>query len=252
MCRGVGFAGAAPLLGACSSYLVSAGSHLVLLDCGPGTLERLYRLDVLRRLDAIVISHMHMDHMLDLLPLSGGISRREFGGRRPTLYVPQSDSLEILRSLDDVFATEPRGATQFDAAFQIRLYDASSCFEIGPLSITFAPTAHSCTCYAVRVSAGRASVVYGADGANSRALEEHATQTDLLILEATFADDRQAAAKYLHMTAAQAGEFASRVGAGRLLLTHLLPGSGLAHVELAARSFDGAVELAREGLSYEL
>jgi ribonuclease BN (tRNA processing enzyme) len=102
------------------------------------------------------------------------------------------------------------------------------------------------------VTSHRRTVVYGADGANSGSLEAHAAKTDLLILEATFGDDSQAAAKSLHMTATQAGELARRVGARRLLLTHLLPGSGPAYVELAARSFDGDIELAREGLSYEL
>jgi ribonuclease BN (tRNA processing enzyme) len=60
----LGFAGAAPLQGACSSYLVSHAGTRVLLDCGPGTLERLWRHGVLGELDAIVISHMHADHVL--------------------------------------------------------------------------------------------------------------------------------------------------------------------------------------------
>jgi ribonuclease BN (tRNA processing enzyme) len=63
----LGFAGAAPLEGACSSYVVSGGDRSVLLDCGPGTLERLWRRGLMQRLDAVVISHMHVDHVLDLL-----------------------------------------------------------------------------------------------------------------------------------------------------------------------------------------
>jgi ribonuclease BN (tRNA processing enzyme) len=91
--RVIGFAGAAPLLGACSSYAVSDHEHVVLLDCGPGTLKRVWRLGLLPSLDAIVISHMHLDHMhldhmLDLLLFSGHLVREELGGRRPALHVP--------------------------------------------------------------------------------------------------------------------------------------------------------------------
>jgi ribonuclease Z len=73
----------------------------------------------------------------------------------------------------------------------------------------------------------------------------------LVVLEATFANDAAAAAEVGHMTAAQAGELAARAGAKRLLLTHLLPDS---HVDLAwhaAQSFEGPVDIAREGFTYE-
>jgi ribonuclease BN (tRNA processing enzyme) len=71
----LGFAGAAPLEGGCSSYVVSGGDRSVLLDSGPGTLERLWRRGLMQRLDAVVISHKHADHVLDLLPFAGEVVR---------------------------------------------------------------------------------------------------------------------------------------------------------------------------------
>jgi ribonuclease BN (tRNA processing enzyme) len=70
----LGFAGAAPLEGACSSYVVSTKDTTLLLDCGPGTLERLWQRELLGRIDAIVLSHMHADHVLDLVPFSGEVA----------------------------------------------------------------------------------------------------------------------------------------------------------------------------------
>ena len=83
-------------------------------------------------------------------------------------------------------------------------------------------------------------------------LEALARGAELLILEATYADDLQAAAAQGHITAGQAGELASDSHVKRLMLTHLLPGEQQSLQPLAERSFAGPVDLAREGLTYEL
>lgn len=246
----LGFAGAAPLAGACSSYAVSDRERVVLLDCGPGSLERVWRFGLLPKLEAIVLSHMHLDHMLDLLLFSGELVREQLGQRRPALHVPANVGPDVLSAFDHVFSTS--ATNRFDAAFDVTEYGVADQMRIGELAITFAPTAHTAPCFAIRVSDGRASLVYGADGGPSSAVEELAAATDLLILEATFAEDAEAAAAHGHMTATQAGELAARVGAGSLLLTHLLPGAGDELVELASRNFGGRVDLAREGLLYDL
>lgn len=248
----LGFAGAAPLNGACPAYCVGAGDSLVLLDCGPGALERLWRRELLGRLDAIVVSHMHADHVLDLLPMAGDVVRSLLGGRRPRLWVPQADGLEVLEALDAAFARGSSTSSRFDAAFEVGVYRPEDRLQIGELACTFAPTAHPRPCSAIRVTDGDAAIVYGADGSPSEALATLATGADLLVLEATFADDAEAAAEHGHMTARQAGELAARAGAARLLLTHLLPDAGDDYIRLAARSFSGSIELAREGLVYRL
>lgn len=247
----LGFAGAAPLNGACPGYCVDGGGSRVLLDCGPGTLERLWRRELLGRLDAIVVSHMHMDHVLDLLPMAGELVR-SLVGRRQRLWVPHGDGPGVLDALDAAFARDPNSGSRFDAAFEVGEYRPEDSLQIGALTCTFAPTAHPRPCFAIRVTDGDAAVVYGADGSPSEAVAALATGADLLVLEATFADDAAAAAEQGHMTAAQAGALAARAGAARLLLTHLLPDAGDDHVRHAARSFSGPIELAREGLSYEL
>jgi ribonuclease BN (tRNA processing enzyme) len=244
----LGFAGAAPLLGACSSYVVSSDQAIVLLDCGPGTLERLWRRRLLDGLDAIVVSHMHADHVLDLVPLAGEIVQSMLDGRRIALYVPDADALG---RLDRAFAREDGRPSRYDVAFTVAEYRADSRLAIGDLDLSFAPTAHAQPCLAARITEGRTVIVYGADGGPSDALASLAAGADLLVLEATFADDEAAAAATGHMTAAQAGALAARAGARRLLLTHLLPQMSQADlVRGAGRAFDGPVELAREGYRY--
>jgi ribonuclease BN (tRNA processing enzyme) len=248
----LGFAGAAPLEGACSAYLVADGEQLVLLDCGPGALERVWREGALERLGAIVVSHMHLDHVADLPLIAGELVRDRLRVPRPALYVPRGDGPNVLRALDATFTRAQTPRTRFDVAFDVREYDARDRVELGALTLTFAPTAHAQPCFAARVDDGSAAIVYGADGSPSESLAQLAAGADVLVLEATYAENAAAAAAQGHMTAAQAGELARRAGAGRLVLTHLVPGECERVAELAAREFDGPVELAREGLEYEL
>lgn len=247
----LGSVGAAPLGGACPAYLVSAGGAAVLLDCGPGALERLWRTSALGRLEAIVISHMHADHVLDLVPFAGELVQSILH-RRLTLYVPAGNGPAGLRRLDAAFNRVPGTQTRFAAAFDVREYDADTTLRIAGLSLSFAPTAHPQPCYAARITDGRTAIVYGADGGPSHAVEQLARDADLLLLEATFAEDAAAAAASGHMTALQAGELAERAGARRLLLTHLVPTEPLDRItDLAGSVFRGRIELAVEGYVFE-
>ena len=55
--------------GACSGYLIEQGSTRVLIDCGNGVLSRLQQVCKIKDLSAIVLSHLHSDHMADMLVL---------------------------------------------------------------------------------------------------------------------------------------------------------------------------------------
>src|ERR1700742_1403641 len=76
--------------GACSGYLVEGGGVRVLLDCGPGVFAKLRRYADYDAVDAVVISHLHADHILDLVPFASGLryAPREHPGHRPRLLAP--------------------------------------------------------------------------------------------------------------------------------------------------------------------
>lgn len=250
----LGFRVAAPLGAACSSYAVSGGSALLLLDCGPGALERLWERRLVERLDAIVISHMHMDHMLDLLPFSGEVTqmalRERLPDRRvPALYLPRSHGPDIMATLSTAVGSD---IARFRDAFELREYDESDTVEVGGLSVTFTPTTHAQPCYAARVTDGRSTIVYGADGAYSEQLVSHAAGADLLLLEATYLDAGPELARDGHMNGEQAGDIAQRAGARRLLLTHVgpWPERNAENVRRARERFGGEVELVETGAVY--
>jgi ribonuclease BN (tRNA processing enzyme) len=244
----------APLGAPCSSYVVRGRSALILLDCGPGALEQLWDRGLAERLDAIVISHMHMDHMLDLLPFSGEVTQMALRGRRPerrlpALYLPRGGGPDVLTKLSSAVGSD---FARFREAFELHEYDERDTVEIGDLRVTFAPTAHAQPCYAPRVSDGLATFVYGADGAYSERLISHAAGADLLLLEATYLDAGPELAKNGHMNGEQAAEVARRAGARRLLLTHVgpWPERNAENLRRAGERFAGEVELVEQGAVY--
>jgi ribonuclease BN (tRNA processing enzyme) len=243
----------APLGGACAGYLVHGDGGTILLDCGPGTLERVWRRGLAGRLSAIVLSHAHADHVLDLVPwstsvTSGELEHRAGGPLPPTpLYVPRDHGPQVLDAL--VVALGLR-EDRFSGAFDLREYDDRDRLSIAGMELTFARTAHPVPCFAPRIDDGRATIVYGADGARSPALVAHAHDADLLVVEATYLDPDPGQQRYGHMTGEEAGQVASQAGAKRLLLTHLLPrpDENLENLRRARAAFSGTVDLAREGL----
>jgi ribonuclease BN (tRNA processing enzyme) len=245
----LGFRVGAPLGAACPGYVVHAESATLLLDCGPGVLERLWARGLAGRLDAIVLSHMHMDHVLDLLPLSGEITRMALGEpARPALWVPRGRGPEALAGLAEAVGSD---YARFGEAFELGEYDDGDELAIGDLGLTFAPTAHAQPCYAARVIEGDSTLVYGADGALSESLLTHAEGADVLLLEATFADESPELEAAGHMTGAQAAEVADRAGAKRLLLTHTGPWPNDDNLRHARERF-AAVELVTEGAVYDV
>jgi ribonuclease BN (tRNA processing enzyme) len=102
--------------------------------------------------------------------------------------------------------------------------------------------------YAVRAEAGGRVLVYTADTGPSEDVAAHAGGADLLIAEASFQDPVEGGEE-IHMTATQAGELASKAGAGRLVLTHIPPGLDKQRsLEQARRAYGGETLLASDGL----
>jgi ribonuclease BN (tRNA processing enzyme) len=259
--------------GACSSYLVRGGGVCLLLDCGSGTLPLLLERDLTRRLDAIVISHMHRDHMLDLLPFADlAAVRALYPGCgewvKPRLLLPPG-GVQTLVSLNDVWYAgreDPDGANDPDApapsikrlsgAFEMSEYGDEDRLKAGGLTISFRRTRHGPgPCYAPRVSDGRATLVYSADSGYTPDLADHARGAHLFLCEATFsAKHPYWTEKHGHMTGEDAGRLAAEAGVERLVLTHLGPDPEANRRNLAdARArFGGTVNLARVGASFRV
>ena len=247
--------------GACSGYLVEDGDSCLLVDCGSGVFSKLRRFCDYVDVDAIVITHMHADHFLDLIPYACALTyaprqqpvpiERWPGAdhpARPRLHVP-AGATEVLRTIAGA-ASQPY---LLDKAFHMSEYAPDETLAVGLLSIAFQPVPHFVPSNAIQVRGAEGGrFTFGADHGPTDALEGFADGSDLLILEATLPRPEREDSRG-HLTPAEAGEHAARLDAGRLVLTHISDelDADWALAE-AQRSFAGPVEVAHEGAVYEV
>ena len=238
--------------GACSGYLVETGGTCLLLDCGPGVLGRLRTLRDYASVDAVVISHVHADHVLDLVPYASALTYSPRGAAgelpRPALHVPPG-AVERLAALS---VGAGMRADHVERPFAVREYTPEETLEAGPLRVRFRPVPHYVPSHAIEVTDGQVRVTFGSDCGPNPALAEFARETDLLLVEATLREPDTGDPRG-HLTAHEAGEHGRRAGARRLVLTHFSDelDAEWARAE-AERTFGGPVEVAREGAVYEL
>lgn len=241
--------------GACSGYLVEEGATRVLLECGSGVFAKLRERMDFRDLDAVVVSHLHADHILDLIPFAYGL---KFGAgeknRGPALHLPPG-GLAALRRICGTWG----GETLVEEAFATaREYDPADGLAVGELALRFCPVPHFIDAWAVSLSGrGSGSFVYGSDCGPSAQLAEFAEGAELLMLEATFPEGDPGIgpedANPGHLSGGQAGELARQASAGRLVLTHASADFDLeSSVRAASEAFGGPVDLAAEDAGWEI
>ncbi|WP_181766404.1 MBL fold metallo-hydrolase [Streptomyces albidus (ex Kaewkla and Franco 2022)] len=236
---------------ACSSYLVEADGYRLLLDMGNGALGELQRHAGLYDLDAIVLSHLHADHCIDMCGYFVARYYRHEGGRCEPIPVfgPQGTEQRLALAYGDT----PSDSAMSEV-FDFHTLVTGAAFELGPFAITTVKVAHPVEAYAFRVvheDSGR-TLVYSGDTGRCGALAELARHADLFLCEASFTHGKESIPD-LHLNGREAGECAQSAGVGRLVLTHIPPWTD-AKVNLrdAKDAFGGPVELARAGAVYEL
>lgn len=236
--------------GAQSGYLITHAGFTLLLDCGSGVFAKLRAHADPAAVDAVLISHLHADHVLDLLAFSFALTSGQIGNgrRQPPLWGPPGASGAFSAYTDAVGM-----ADQINDGFWVREYDPTSELKLGPLAIRFCRVPHYIPAWAcdLRAPNGRRFTFGGDCGPNDKVIEL-AGDTDLLMLEATEGAGPHAGGGVRgHLTAAEAGAIARQAGARRLLLTHysdLLDPEELRSA--AEHSFGAPVELAAEREHY--
>ena len=234
---------------ACSGSLVSSGETNILLDCGTGVVSAWQRVCALRDVAAIVISHFHPDHFIDLVPLRYGLRYGLETPLRPRVFLPPG-GIGYLAGVGLAL----RGSREyFSSAYDLAEYAPDSTLTIGEVSLTFCQTTHDIPTYAMAVRDADSSLVYTADTQESDDLIAFARSADLLLSESTYPSTVTDLPSGNHLTSRQAGELAASAGVGRLVLTHFWPGIPRHQfLEDARNSYSGDIALAEPGITYSV
>ncbi len=238
---------------ACSAYLIEDGAFAFSLDFGTGAFANMRGYADYDRIDAIVISHMHADHFLDLIPLRYAVryGKKRRAARLPVWMPP--GGLAMLRAMTKSFSGEGNGDF-LDEAFEMHEFDPNETLAFGPGRLRFAPTTHYIPSYAIRYETGARSITYSADTAPDERVVALARDTDLFLCEATLlAGEEEAGGVRGHSSAAEAAQMAAAAGVRRLVLTHYAEDATTRDLDQAAIAiYGGEVTVADDHARIEL
>jgi len=250
---------------ACSGYVLQDDGHAIMLECGPGSVRNALAVGVtLRDLEAIVISHIHEDHCLDL----GALTLQAMYGRWPQIpivYGPPGikDVATRLMRMHRPGAVVP--------PIEIVEIDASDEREVSGFVMRSEETKHAADlrAFSRRFTSGSRSLVFSGDTCpNPEVMVPLARDADLLLHEAFSLPglDRYASGgsdeRYhrimthlptIHSDVREVARIATDAGAKQLVLTHILPTEDDAMMQKeAAGLYSGDLTLGRDGLSFEI
>jgi ribonuclease BN (tRNA processing enzyme) len=235
---------------AASSYLLRVDGANLLLDLGHGSLANLAATIEPSTLSAILVSHLHPDHFIDLVPLRHYLKWEFRPSRRVRVYGPAGLAGRI-----DALNGEP--------GFTAEAMDVETLAEgvrrIGPFEVEARRVAHTDESYAFRVAPAASNgdarplgLIYSGDCSRAEDLLPLIRPGDTLLTEATFGAGPVAPGAQ-HMTSGDAARAAASGGAARMLVTHVLSGHSREETVAAARAaFSGPVQLVTEGDRFEI
>jgi len=203
------------------------------------------------QLDAIWISHFHLDHLGGLAPLLFGMrwAPQTLERRKPfRIYGPQGLT-EIVRRFNDA-----NNYKLLEQKFPVELVEITpgSRFEILPgMSADTLSTPHTKESLAIRlIEDGDAGIVYSSDTGFSEKLIEFAEGARVLLLECSFRRNKPLQS---HLELADAMRLAQSCEPRLLVLTHLYPEWDDIDIAAEAKTFwEGKTIGALDGLRLEI
>ncbi len=230
-----------------SGYLIHHEGTWVWCDAGSGTFLALLDEVDPDDLDAVVISHVHADHCIDLFALYGYLEHGPGSGGPLPVFVP-SQATEHLAAF--ARAGADHRFRQVLAFSEVGDGDATT---VGGITLRFATAAHPVPALTVRFEAGDRSLVYSGDTGPGAGLEVLAPGADVLLCEATLQGPGAARDYPFHLTAEEAGAIAADAAVDRLILTHIGPTlDPRRSVAEAAGPYGRVPELARPGAVFTI
>ncbi|MGC0251400.1 MBL fold metallo-hydrolase [Pseudactinotalea sp. Z1748] len=238
---------------AASCYLLQAHdgdrTWQVLLDLGPGAVGQAMRYVDPAQVDAVLVSHLHADHIADLAGLEVLI-RYGPGAPRPPVpvYGPVGTRARIVQLCGE--SGDP------DHAFTVTTWQPGTPVHVGPFVIEPFEVEHPVPAYAMRItgpsaeSAGTRVLTYTGDTDHCAGVTLAARDAHVLLSEAAFQEERDQV-RGIHLTGLRAGQLATAARAGRLILTHIPPWTCAATVRTEATgTYAGPIEVAEPGATW--
>lgn len=245
-------AGAPSRVNPASGYLVLHGDVSIWMDAGTGTFMELAKRIDPGTLDAVVLSHIHVDHCADLFGLYGYLAFGPSGDVPVKVFAPAGAAAHL--------AAFARAGEEhvFNIVLDITEVAPGDDVTVGGVSLKFGEAIHPVPTLVTRVEAGGEStggvaLVYSGDTGPGGDLVEMSHGADVLLCEASLQGVRASQTYPYHLTAREAGEAAASAGVGQLIVTHV---GALMDPELsvaeAATAFAGPVEYAAQGSVFEI
>ncbi|MFL6199289.1 MAG: MBL fold metallo-hydrolase [Thermoanaerobaculia bacterium] len=200
-----------------SGFLLETGGTRLWIDAGHGTFSALQRAADYTGIDAVLVSHVHADHCVDLYALNIALRFHEQGVLRKRLYCP----LEVWERMPMLLGDTPEAVEGFHKTFDFHPVAAGETIEVAGVRTSFLRTDHPNYCLAMRLETEDGILTYSADTGPGADLAGFARGSDLLLCEATYQEGLVGAP--VHLTARQAAETAVRAGVRDLVLTHVWP-----------------------------
>ena len=227
---------------ACSGYLLDGDGFRLVLECGPGSMANLQRHVSLTEIDAILCTHVHPDHWIEL-PVLRNALRYVLHRTGVPAYLTQETRAEAVRLCGG----------PHDPTFLWHTITDGDDLEVGPFRIRTSRTDHPPETLAVRVDLGDRSLGFSADTGPRWSFAELGPGIDVALCEATVLHADRDSVAGLHLSAREAGEDARRAGVGRLVVTHQTPGADLDRFRAEAGDAYGApVIVATPGVTFEI
>ncbi len=223
-----------------SAYLVEAGGSAVVLDLGQGTFAELALAVEPSQLSGLVISHLHPDHFIDLVPLRHYLRYELRPPRRVRVFGPSG-----LAGRLDALHGEPGFAA---ASLDVTTLEPGS-FAVGAFGVEAVRVTHTADSYAFRVTGpgDEPGLVYSGDCGRAADLLPLIRRGDTLLVEVSFGTSRVPDGAW-HLNGEDIVELAREARPGRILLTHIQMGFDPAAVlDLVRASFDGPARFVAKG-----
>ncbi len=222
-------------------YFLQIDDQQYLIDCGSGTLLQLERVkQSFKNLDTLLITHIHADHIGDLIPLIHALRLPGLERKKPLTFYGPPGFIEFFQQIVVPVVAPP-------TAFPVIIQEASAAWQIGTTKITSCPTPHSdrFASRAYRIEHQGLSILFSGDTDFDQNLVHFCQDADLLFLDCSTLDANKVTG---HLSAGLCGRIAQEAKAKRLILTHFYPieGPDSQFYDQCRQYYSGPLELAED------